>query len=375
MEIENSAETPLRKNPKRNSSNFIDHLDIEIFKTPLKNIKLERKSSLSNTEKSLAYLHSKVCKTPKKIAIKLGRTKKAITNFLDKVKTTNTFQPKNQNKGRFKKGSVNLNQRQKDLLQKWLKNDEIHSVRQCTFRLNSIRNFPKTSYKSVNNYLKTLGGFVRPKLKSLISAKNKKLRVEYCTKYRDFNFNKAIFTDESSFQMNSNNLRSFRFKGKTPPRITKYNPNYSFMVWGGISYKGKTSLHFVQGKVNATYYQNIITEKSDEMKRIFYRRGKWYFVQDSAPSHRPNVVKEFIKSTLGCELLKHPAQSPDLNPIELVWAQMKSKIEAKRPKNKSELKIAIEREWKNITINFIRKCIDNLHTKMDKVLNCNGDLL
>ena len=373
MEIEYSINTPLRKNPKRNSANFIDSIDIELYKTPLKKTKFS--SSLSNTEKSLAYLHSKVTKTPTKIAVKLGRTKKSITNFLDNVKTTGTFQPKNQNKGRFRRGEVKLNQRQKNLLQKWLKNDEIHSVRQCTIRLNSIRNLPKASYKSVNSYLKTLGNFVRPKLKSLISEKNRKKRVEYCTKYRDFNFKKAIFTDESSFQMNSNNLRSFRFKGKAPPRITKFNPNYSIMVCGGISYNGKTSLHFVSEKVNATYYKKVITEKGDEMKRLFRRRGKWYFVQDSAPSHRPNKVKDHIKETLGCELLGHPPQSPDLNPIELIWAQMKSKIEAKRPKNKSELKSAIEREWKNIRINFVRKCIDNLYTKMDKVLNCNGDLL
>jgi len=323
----------------------------------------------------LAYLHSKVSKTPNKIAIKLGRTKKSITNFLDNVKSSGSFQPNNKNKGRYRRGQVKLNERQKNLLQKWLQNDEIHSVRQCTIRLNNIRNLPKTSYKSVNSYLKTIGNFVRPKLKSIISEKNKNKRTEYCIKYRDFNFKKTIFTDESSFQMNSNNLRSFRFKGTTPPRITKFNPNYSVMVWGGISYNGKTSLHFVQGKVNAIYYKKIITEKGDEMRRLFRRRGRWYFLQDSAPSHRPNAVKEFIKSTLGCDLLPHPPQSPDLNPIELIWAQMKSKIEAKRPKNKTELKSAIEREWKNITIKFIRKCISNLYMKMDKIINCKGDLL
>ena len=80
----------------------------------------------------------------------------------------------NKKVGRYKQGQVKLNQRQKDLLQKWLNNNEIHSTRQCTIRLNNIRNLPKTSYKSVSNYLKTLGAFVRPKLKSIISEKKNK---------------------------------------------------------------------------------------------------------------------------------------------------------------------------------------------------------
>ena len=100
--------------------------------------------------------------------------------------------------------------------------------------------------------------------------------------------------------------------------------------------------------------------KSDDIRKLFRRRGRWYFQQDNAPSHRPNTVKNWIKEFFQCEILDHPAQSPDLNPIELIWAIMKKEIEINRPNNKAQLKLAIQKAWNNITIAQIRRCIDNL---------------
>ena len=184
-----------------------------------------------------------------------------------------------------------------------------------------------------------------------------------------------MFTHESTFQLNANNLRAFKFRKRPPPTLTKYNPNYKIMVWGGICSRGKTSLHFVEGKVNARKYKEILLDKKIDMNRLFNKRGKWHFLQDNAPSHRTNHVKDWIKTTFSCELLPHPPQSPDLNPIELIWAMMKVQVEAKRPRNKSQLKDAIEKSWKSITIAQIKKCIYDLPSKMFKIIDCDGDLL
>jgi len=54
---------------------------------------------------------------------------------------------------------------------------------------------------------------------------------------------------------------------------------------------------------------------------------------------------------------------------------MKVQVETKRPRNKTQLKDAIEKAWKAMNINFIRKCIDNLQKKMLKIIDCNGELL
>jgi transposase len=377
------------KKRKQGSSEIIDMLKLEFFQTPMKKVKKNTANTsgppqnntsqsyhpLNNTERSLAYLQSQLGASPHEIALNLSRNSSTIKNFLDNAATSKSFAPRHSSKGRWTKGSTKLTERHKNLLQKWLQDRTMHSARQCWIRINKVKTLPSISYHPVNNYLKTIGSFVRPKLKSVVSPANRIKRLEYCNEYKDFNFGKVMFTDESSFQLNSNNLRAFRFRGQAPPRVTKFNPNYKVMVWAGISCFGKTSLHFVQGKLNQVKYTEMLSNHREEMVKIFRRRGNWFFQQDNAPCHKPVRVKDFIREYLTADILLHPPQSPDLNPIELIWAFMKTKVEADRPRNTQQLRDSIKRAWKQVTLAQIRKVIDGLPDKMQKIIDCNGDIL
>ena len=48
-------------------------------------------------------------------------------------------------------------------------------------------------------------------------------------------------------------------------------------------------------------------------------------IMDNAPWHKGNNIKHFIEST-GAKLIKLPPYSPDLNPIEHAWANLKKAI-------------------------------------------------
>jgi len=113
--IEIPVFTPIKG--KRRSSEVPDSLRIEIFRTPTKQTKLQdNRSYLTNTEKSVAYLKSKLKVEPSKIANELKRSRKSINDFLEKTKTTGNFADQNCKKGRWPKGSIKLNERQKRLL-------------------------------------------------------------------------------------------------------------------------------------------------------------------------------------------------------------------------------------------------------------------
>lgn len=73
--------------------------------------------------------------------------------------------------------------------------------------------------------------------------------------------------------------------------------------------------------------------------------------------------------------MPHPPQSPDLNSIELVWGKMKRLVQTYKPRNKRELKAAVEKSWKKVGLIFIRKCIRNLPERMKKVIATNGKLI
>ena len=49
---------------------------------------------------------------------------------------------------------------------------------------------------------------------------------------------------------------------------------------------------------------------------------------DNATFHKSHKTRELIKSA-GCEILFLPPYSPDLNPIEVFWANLKKNIQNK----------------------------------------------
>ena len=80
-------------------------------------------------------------------------------------------------------------------------------------------------------------------------------------------------------------------------------------------------------------------------------RNDWIFVQDSAPSHRSNLVQDFLYETLNKQFIKHnkwPPTSPDCNPLDYhFWDKIKLKVYRDRFnkafENENELKKKIRK--------------------------------
>jgi hypothetical protein len=70
----------------------------------------------------------------------------------------------------------------------------------------------------------------------------------------------------------------------------------------------------------------------------------------------------------------HPAQSPDMNPIEHVWKQLKILVNKHptHPRNADELWVVLNKEWLNIDINFINSLIDSMPRHIEAVYNVQG---
>lgn len=49
---------------------------------------------------------------------------------------------------------------------------------------------------------------------------------------------------------------------------------------------------------------------------------KWMFLQDGIRAHASKETKAWMNE-MSIELFPHPPNSPDLNPIEMVWALIK----------------------------------------------------
>ena len=71
-------------------------------------------------------------------------------------------------------------------------------------------------------------------------------------------------------------------------------------------------------KVNKKNYCKHLKKQLFPAIKKLVKRDDWIFVQDSAPSHRTNLIQDFLKKTLKRRFVKcveWPPSSSDVNPL------------------------------------------------------------
>lgn len=130
------------------------------------------------------------------------------------------------------------------------------------------------------------------------------------------------------------------------------------MIWGIISSKGVGPLRFVEGHMNSVQYVTILdNEVIPTMHRWFGKPGRGvrpsYFMQDGAPCHTSRMSVGHLNSK-NIRIFAWPGNSPDMNPIENVWAVLKREVRRKFEELKPVmpgisdleiLKLAIKEVW------------------------------
>lgn len=112
---------------------------------------------------------------------------------------------------------------------------------------------------------------------------------------------------------------------------------------GGISYKGEL---FEQTYPHSIRKEQVVSFLGHLAKRI---SGKLLVIWDGAPIHRAQAVKDYLASEEGrrIRLLSLPPYAPECNPIEWLWAWVKTSFFANLcAKSLDELRAAWQRALK-----------------------------
>jgi hypothetical protein len=228
----------------------------------------------------------------------------------------------------------------------------------------------RAATRTIGKYLNLLGWHKRKTgFCQFVSYKNRIERVAYAKAYLKFNetFQETVFIDESTIKCNKNgNMQWYRKNpGETKNGLVgKYKHETCVHVTGGISRKGPTNLIIFKGNMKAGDYQMLLRKiilSIDDKYPVYYKLH-----MDNAPTHTSKSTTRFIEVNDINHFIT-PAQSPDFNPIELVWHDLKDYIPKEvKPANTLQLITGIKKFWRTkVDAAYCNKKIDHV---VDKVI-------
>ena len=97
--------------------------------------------------------------------------------------------------------------------------------------------------------------------------------------------------------------------------------------------------------MDAQFYIRILEDSLIPFLRQKFAGCEHRFMQDNDPKHCSRIAKQFFEDN-NVNWWRTPPESPDLNPIENLWHELKAFLRARvKPKNHSELVEGIKTFW------------------------------
>ena len=131
------------------------------------------------------------------------------------------------------------------------------------------------------------------------------------------------FGDEAGIRSDCHSGTTWAPKGKTPV-VRTTGARFGFNMISAVSPKGVLRFMVVEGTVGADQFIDFI-------KRLIHgTKRRIFLIVDGHPTHKAKKVKTFLE-TLGGQVSLHllPGYSPELNPDEWVWRNLKSGVMGK----------------------------------------------
>lgn len=128
---------------------------------------------------------------------------------------------------------------------------------------------------------------------------------------------KIIYIDEAGFESNTQRDYGWAYKGEIVRGFRSGHKRPRTTIIGALSGKKLLSPFLFHGTTNTKIFNMWLKESLLPV----LKKGST-IVMDNATFHKSIDTRELVKAA-GCKILFLPPYSPDLNPIEQVWANIK----------------------------------------------------
>jgi transposase len=126
------------------------------------------------------------------------------------------------------------------------------------------------------------------------------------------------FGDEAGVRSDAHSGTTWSPKGK-PPIVSSAGARFGLNIISAVSRRGELRFMCVKGRVNSSVFIEFLKRMIHDAKR------KVFLIVDGHPTKKAAVVTKFLeKFAFKIRLFLLPPYSPELNPDELVWNDLKN---------------------------------------------------
>lgn len=219
--------------------------------------------------------------------------------------------------------------------------------------------------------------------KPLLRPQNKVKRLAWAKKHQNWSISqwkKVLWSDESKFEVFGSHRRVF-VRRRVGERAledcivpTVKHGGGSVMVWGCFGNNRVGDFIKIEGILKKEGYKTILEENVLPSGRRLIGRG-FVFQEDNDPKHSSKLCRGFLEEKEKRRVLNYmvwPPQSPDLNPIELLWDELDRKVRTKCPTSQKNLWEILQKAWTEITPQVLDKLICRMPRLCEMVIRKNG---
>jgi hypothetical protein len=202
-----------------------------------------------------------------------------------------------------------------------VQNPELYQSEMVEFLWNEFK--LRTTTSSICRALASIG-WSKKTIRRTAKERNQDLRDFYFHQLSAFRSYQLVYIDESG----CDTLIGFRrtgwsSSGVTPVRSAKFHRGRRWQILPAYTQEGVILSRVFQGPTDSWVFEDFI-------EQLLHHCGRWpeprsVLIMDNASFHRTEKVKQLC-SDAGVKLLYLPPYSPDLNPIEEYFAELKAFI-------------------------------------------------